>query len=120
MTIAICIFCGEFKFGALLPCDHCGQRPGADEAAKSVVITDHYYNRSGLTAIGEIIKGGYDVFALMPDLQAMAEEQEVMIAQMADPNSDVRREMREADRLAHERQDTVGGDSDDEYQTERD
>lgn len=86
MTMAVCLMCGEIKFGALLPCAHCGKKPvGTDEAAKSLVFSDHHYNKTALEAISNLIKEGYDVFELMPELKETAEEYTEMIDRMADP-----------------------------------
>jgi hypothetical protein len=66
VTIAICIKCGECKFGAFFNCEHCGQSPAsAKELAISILLSDHYYPIKELEEIGaEIAKtGNLPIFA---------------------------------------------------------
>ena len=59
MTVAVCYKCGEFKFGAFLPCKKCGTRPESEEdRAVSLVITDHYFPQEKLEAISTDLKNG--------------------------------------------------------------
>jgi hypothetical protein len=58
MTIAICTKCGTEKFGAFSPCD-CGFTPTSNiEMAESIILSDHHYTRSELSAVGAAIKSG--------------------------------------------------------------
>ncbi len=54
MTIALCLHCGQTKFGAYLPCEHC-QSPNLDRKV-SVVFTDHYMDPATLLEFGKIIQ----------------------------------------------------------------
>jgi hypothetical protein len=50
MTLALCLFCGSFKMGALVPCPHCGRGP-TGELALDISFTDHYYPPETLKAL---------------------------------------------------------------------
>ena len=59
MTVAVCYKCGEFKFGAFLPCKKCGTYPENEEdRALSLVITDHYFDQEKLEIISSELKSG--------------------------------------------------------------
>ncbi len=50
MTLALCLFCGSFKMGALVPCPLCGRGPSG-ELALDITFTDHYYPPETLKAL---------------------------------------------------------------------
>lgn len=59
MTVAVCYKCGEFKFGAFTPCEHCGALPATeDDLALSLMMTDHYFDRKTLDAMSTEVKNG--------------------------------------------------------------
>ncbi len=59
MTIAICVKCGEFKFGAFAPCPKCLALPKSeDEHALSLMLTDHFLDQPTLETMGVEIKRG--------------------------------------------------------------
>jgi hypothetical protein len=59
MTRAICYACGDFKFGAFVECKSCGERPNSDDDfVLSLAMTDHYFDLSTLTEMGEAVKSG--------------------------------------------------------------
>jgi len=50
MTMATCFNCGEIKFGAFVPCKHCGELPKEDDDwILSLAMTDHYFDLNELT-----------------------------------------------------------------------
>lgn len=62
MTEAICIKCGERKWGALTPCSLCGARPTEPrEISLSMLLNGHNYTAAQLTEIGARIKRGEPV-----------------------------------------------------------
>jgi len=64
MTHAVCIKCGEPKWGALTPCDHCGARPtGARDISVAMLFSDHHYDAAQLAEISARIKRGERVSA---------------------------------------------------------
>jgi hypothetical protein len=59
MTEAICIGCGELKFGAFNICKSCGGIPRSDdELMLSLALTDHHLDSETLRQIGCEIKRG--------------------------------------------------------------
>jgi DNA-directed RNA polymerase subunit RPC12/RpoP len=59
VTIAVCIRCGEMKFGAWLACPNCGFQPESGvEKAKSILASDHYFTPEYLEGAAEQIKKG--------------------------------------------------------------
>lgn len=85
MTMAVCIKCGALKYTAFLPCEHCNQRPTGSDVGKALVLTDHHYTEDALHKISDMIKSGYDVFELMPEMQVAADDYQRMHERMADP-----------------------------------
>jgi hypothetical protein len=62
MTVAICISCGERKFGAFVGCKGCGFRPTSEEElAKSMMVTDHYFSTEQLDEIARDWNSGKPV-----------------------------------------------------------
>jgi len=54
MTIAVCLGCGEFKFGAFNSCGKCGAKPrDVDELALSLAMSDHYFDEPTLEQISK-------------------------------------------------------------------
>lgn len=59
MTRAICLFCGEGKAGAFVPCLHCGRCPESDDdLILSLVLTEPRLDELGREAVGQDIKQG--------------------------------------------------------------
>lgn len=59
MTKAVCLKCGELKFGAFLPCPQCRYRPDDDESlTKHLLVTDHYHSHETLETIAARVKAG--------------------------------------------------------------
>lgn len=57
MTVAICISCGATKFGAWVGCHNCGFQPDNPiDKAKSLLLTDHYLEPSGLNSVSALIR----------------------------------------------------------------
>lgn len=62
MTVAVCLVCGERKFGAYLPCPACDWEPVDDEdKVRSTLLTDHYQPVQALERIGVALAGGTEV-----------------------------------------------------------
>jgi len=62
MTVAICIKCGAFKFGAFNPCEKCGASPETeDDYVASFVFTDHFNSTAELEKIGVQIASGSNI-----------------------------------------------------------
>jgi hypothetical protein len=62
MTVAVCIKCGAFKWGAFNPCEKCGAKPnGPDEMALSMAVSDHHFDKPSLERIGAEIRAGRPV-----------------------------------------------------------
>jgi hypothetical protein len=56
MTIAVCFKCGSNKFGSLCSCDNCLAVPKSkDEIARSLVMSDHFFDEMTLNEIGKRI-----------------------------------------------------------------
>lgn len=69
MTIAICTVCGEYKFGAFVPCKGCGTAPKTvSEKARSLFLSDRDFPIAELRKFSQLIKSGdpvpYDPVAL--------------------------------------------------------
>lgn len=59
MTVAICIACGEQKFGAWTPCRTCGFQPeNPVDKAKSLTLTEHHHTPEQLDELGRMIRAG--------------------------------------------------------------
>jgi hypothetical protein len=59
MTRAVCLNCGEFKFGAFNECQNCGYRPdNPEQQAKHLLVTDHYRSPEELDQISKKVKAG--------------------------------------------------------------
>lgn len=70
MTTATCIYCGTLKFGAFVPCPECKQIPtNRKDAARSLVLTDHYFTHAQLAQFGTQIRNG-DVLDIDTELEA--------------------------------------------------
>lgn len=54
MTIALCLFCGSMKFGALNPCEHCRQ-PATGNYELDIQFSDHYFNQDTLEQFGKVV-----------------------------------------------------------------
>lgn len=55
MTQALCFFCGAIKFGALCPCETCGQGATGD-IFLDITFSDHHYAVQTLEEFGVIIQ----------------------------------------------------------------
>lgn len=59
MTLAVCIACGEEKFGALMPCRHCGFQPSSPiDEAKSCMLTAPPLSSEDLAQFGATSRTG--------------------------------------------------------------
>jgi len=75
MTIAICLECGEFKFGAFNPCSKCGAKPrDVDQLALSLACSDHYCDKATLEHISKIIQTGREPVIDRTLVQRITEE----------------------------------------------
>lgn len=54
MTVALCLSCGEIKFGALNSCIACGASPSGNMDL-DILFTDHYYDQTTLKEFGAVI-----------------------------------------------------------------
>lgn len=55
MTVALCICCGELKFGAFCPCDKCKVSSSGNKDV-DVAFTDHFHSPETLEEFGAVIK----------------------------------------------------------------
>lgn len=70
MTIAVCIYCGEKKFGAWNPCESCGRMPsGMDDQARSVILSDHFMGMESLEKAQRAVKERYPWYEI-PQIKA--------------------------------------------------
>lgn len=59
MARAVCLFCGEGKAGAFVPCPHCGRFPESDDdLILSLLMTERYLTDFEREAVGQDIKQG--------------------------------------------------------------
>src|SRR5208337_3788914 len=62
MTLAVCIACGEEKFGALMPCRHCGFNPSSPiDQARSCMLTSPPLSSEDLAQFEAVIRTGRPV-----------------------------------------------------------
>jgi len=54
MTQALCLSCGNVKFGALVPCPKCGV-PNCGNIDVNIAFSDHHLSEAALKALGGII-----------------------------------------------------------------
>lgn len=75
MTTAVCVKCGAFKHGALVPCPGCGHHPSTPrDQAEHLVLTDSFRGTGELTAISERIKAGLPLEFDEAQLKVIEEE----------------------------------------------
>jgi len=55
MTAALCLNCGEMKFGVLLPCPKC-KTTGIAPMEIGIAFSDHHYTNDTLRQLGIVIK----------------------------------------------------------------
>lgn len=55
MTWALCLNCGEVKFGALCPCPKC-QAPSTGDIQLDIAFSDHQMGRETLEEFGHVIE----------------------------------------------------------------
>ena len=55
MTWALCINCGETKFGAICPCPECGVA-STGNMNLDIAFSDHRLSRETLAAFGEVVR----------------------------------------------------------------
>ncbi len=55
MTMALCLNCGDLKFGALCPCPACNAGPSGD-VDLDITFSDHQYSEETLEEFGNVIK----------------------------------------------------------------
>jgi hypothetical protein len=77
VTYAICIKCGEGKFGAFVPCLKCGFTPESpSDQARSILLSDHNADRATLDAAGAKLRAGEPLEFDEPGIAKMAAEME--------------------------------------------
>jgi hypothetical protein len=75
MTIAVCVKCGQFKFGAFNSCRKCGAEPRhIDDLALSLAMSDHYFDKPTLEQISKIIQTGREPVIDRTLVQRITEE----------------------------------------------
>lgn len=75
MTHAVCIFCGEMKFGCLLPCKSCGAVPREPmDRTYSLVYSDHHIDLEELEKLSAQIRETGMVPALPPEVEKKMHE----------------------------------------------
>jgi hypothetical protein len=65
MTIALCLKCGETKWGAWCECEKCGTKPDVGSRLE-LVFTDHNYAPDTLEQLGAVLK---EISSLSEDTQ---------------------------------------------------
>lgn len=55
MTWALCLYCGEIKFGAICPCPNC-QVESTGNFSLDITFSDHCLSMDSLKALGGLIK----------------------------------------------------------------
>jgi hypothetical protein len=55
MTMALCLYCGRTKFGALVPCPYCHTQ-GTGHMMLDIKFSDHNFSGTKLKALGEVIE----------------------------------------------------------------
>jgi hypothetical protein len=55
MTKALCLSCGRTKFGAIVPCPHCGV-PNCGDINVNIAFSDHRLPLAALEALGSVIR----------------------------------------------------------------
>ncbi|MCB0786383.1 MAG: hypothetical protein KDC02_19525 [Flavobacteriales bacterium] len=62
MTTAVCHACGEFKFGAFVPCSACGNTPATEEEqVVSLAMTDHFLSQADLRQLQDRVRQGLPI-----------------------------------------------------------
>jgi hypothetical protein len=51
MTMALCLYCGKTKFGALVPCPYCHIK-GTGNIMLDIKFSDHHFSNHTLLALG--------------------------------------------------------------------
>lgn len=68
MTHAVCLACGNMKFGCWVPCKECGKGPhGPLQIAYSIVYSDHHFDLEQLEEISQFIRENGTYPALSPE-----------------------------------------------------
>ncbi len=55
MTWALCLNCGEVKFGAICPCPNC-QVPSTGHISLDIAFSDHHLSKTTLEDLGRVIE----------------------------------------------------------------
>lgn len=55
MTMALCFYCGEVKFGAICPCPKCGNKSTGDMSL-DIAFSDHHLKVDTLKEFGEVVR----------------------------------------------------------------
>jgi hypothetical protein len=55
MTMALCLNCGDLKFGAICPCPVCEAKSSGDMSL-DIAFSDHNYSEKTLAELGKVIK----------------------------------------------------------------
>lgn len=62
MTTAVCIHCGDLKFGAFNKCSACGHEPTSDdEFIRSLALSDHFFSGDDLRKMSANISSGQEI-----------------------------------------------------------
>ena len=60
MTWALCLNCGDVKFGAICPCSGCGVESTGDMSL-DIAFSDHHLGKETLEQFGAVVKAIHDV-----------------------------------------------------------
>jgi hypothetical protein len=75
MTVAVCLRCAAIKHGAWTLCTRCGFLPEeGEDLAKSVMLTDHCFDRAALDGFAEQIESGQGVSFDPEAVKSLAEQ----------------------------------------------
>ena len=62
MTQAVCLGCGESKFGAWGPCQHCGCNPtDSDSMTRHLLVSSHFLNSDEMAEVARKVKAGEEI-----------------------------------------------------------
>ncbi|MCV9965111.1 hypothetical protein OIU34_24830 [Pararhizobium sp. BT-229] len=111
MTNAICVRCGEVKWGAFTRCRSCGWQPDSElDVAYSLALSDHYLSEEEMEKYAKSVKSGSSLHMSQEDetyfLQIVRNQRAVELIKRA------RGVKRKANRSDESDQDSSRGDSD--------
>ena len=83
MTTAVCLCCGNFKFGAFVPCDHCGHMPtDKGDRLEQMLFTDQAMSDEFLRRVSAAIQRGETINLDGSGIRAGAEDTAELFAMM--------------------------------------